>query len=161
MTISAWVKLDQLPSATGQKMQFVIKSHSVDPWFSYQFLIDSWDPDLALFHYRNSSLEDTSTSYYEKDLVPDSWYYLTGVREGDALRYYVNGSDSASWQAELSGAIFNSDGPLHIGGNGPMEGTEGVIDEVRISSMARSPDWIKLCYINQSSNTKLVFFNNK
>jgi hypothetical protein len=35
---------------------------------------------------------------------------------------------------------------------------KGKIDEVRVSSAALSPDWIKLCYINQKENDALVSF---
>ena len=36
----------------------------------------------------------------------------------------------------------------------------GLIDEVRISSYAQSPDWIKLGYMNQRSDDMLVIFKN-
>ena len=34
----------------------------------------------------------------------------------------------------------------------------GSIDEVRVSSKALSADWIKLCYMNQKSDDRLVVF---
>jgi hypothetical protein len=34
----------------------------------------------------------------------------------------------------------------------------GCIDEVRVTSTAQSPDWIKLCYMNQKSDDLLVLF---
>jgi hypothetical protein len=35
---------------------------------------------------------------------------------------------------------------------------KGMIDEVRVSSIARSADWIKLSYMNQRSDDKLLQF---
>jgi len=35
---------------------------------------------------------------------------------------------------------------------------KGKIDEVRISSAPLSPDWIRLCFMNQRENDKLVSF---
>jgi hypothetical protein len=35
---------------------------------------------------------------------------------------------------------------------------DGMIDEVRISNIARSGDWIKLCYMNQKENDALITF---
>jgi hypothetical protein len=34
----------------------------------------------------------------------------------------------------------------------------GSIDEVRISSKARSNDWIRLCYMNQKAEDRLIQF---
>jgi hypothetical protein len=36
----------------------------------------------------------------------------------------------------------------------------GRIDEVRVSSLALTADWIKLCYMNQKENDFLVVFEN-
>ena len=137
-----------------------MKSHSATPWFSYQFLIDIETPDLPLFHFWNNSLADSSTSYNGGDLVTGSWYFLVGVREGTALKYYLNGSDNLTWQNDIPGEILDTDGPLFIGGNAFIEGTEGAIDEVRLNSVARSPDWIKMCYMNQLSTSNLIVFTN-
>ena len=35
---------------------------------------------------------------------------------------------------------------------------KGMVDEVRISNIALSADWIKLCYMNQRIDDKLVIF---
>jgi hypothetical protein len=34
----------------------------------------------------------------------------------------------------------------------------GAIEEVRISSFAQGADWVKLCYMNQRPDDKLVIF---
>jgi len=75
---------------------------------------------------------------------------------------YIDGQDVSSYPAAGDitriGAVVNST-PLRFGidgkGGGPLK---GALDECSIANIARSPDWIKLCYMNQRTDNKLAFF---
>ena len=48
---------------------------------------------------------------------------------------------------DMQGVVDSSDGFF-----------KGSIDEVRILNAAQSPDWVRLCYMNQRAEDRLVVF---
>jgi hypothetical protein len=91
-----------------------------------------------------------------------SWQLLTGIRDGLKQFLYVNGIcvDSSIITIATSSSR-NTDQPLEIGhcpdgGEDPDRYFKGIIDEVRIAGIAYSPNWIKLCYLNQKEADKLL-----
>ena len=87
--------------------------------------------------------------------VPNNWYYVVGTYDGNNTRIYVNGvlegvSDS------VSGIVANTTAPLYInhhtwgfGGSGNQQSSQrmqGLIDEIRISKVARSAEEISYYY---------------
>ena len=93
MTVSQWVKFDVLPSTRGVSAKSVYKQHSVSPWFSYILYVN--DSDTPIFTWHNGSTNFVVSSTNET-IVTDTWYHLTGVKEGTTLRIYVNGTDTNS-----------------------------------------------------------------
>ncbi len=101
------------------------------------------------------------------DATIKTWKHLVGTRTGDLQMLYLDGV------LVDSGYIVNNDDTLprdmsndiSIGrfikfephGNG-YAFFNGKIDEVRISSALRSSNWIRLCYMNQREDDKLVRF---
>jgi hypothetical protein len=93
------------------------------------------------------------------------WTYLTGVRRGNIQYLYVNGTLADS-TIEVTPPIAsrNTGDDVTIGrflsvSAYTMEGKcpfLGKIDEVRISDIAHSADWTKLCYMNQKEQDALV-----
>jgi len=83
----------------------------------------------------------------------NNWYSVTMVRSAGTVRFYVNGTQTANTNAATPNAptahftIGNQLDPS----NNPYRFFNGIIDEVRISNTARSPDWIKTKYTNQNS----------
>ncbi len=102
--------------------------------------------------------------------VSGQWVFLTGTRHGNRQLLYCNGElvDSVitSPPDKGSGTVLND---LYIGrfSNGILGTTnegycyfKGGIDEVRIISTAKNSDWIRLCYMNQRSDDRLVVFRD-
>jgi hypothetical protein len=87
--------------------------------------------------------------YYTIALSNNIWYHMVATYDGTTQRLYVNGSLAAS--AGGTGS-FSSPYALFIGGTEYLgDYMVGTVDEVRISSIARSPDWIKAEYNNQNA----------
>jgi hypothetical protein len=85
------------------------------------------------------------------------WNHVAFTYDGESLLMYYNGLPSGSFTA-LSGDLAPSTAALNIGQCTAASGRnfDGIIDEVRISSTARSSDWIRLNYENQRQANTLV-----
>jgi hypothetical protein len=104
-------------------------------------------------------LDETGWSIAGQEAIPAQWVLVTGVRNGTEQYLYVNG------EPVDSSTIVSSDLPRETGsdciigrahdsdGSTPFN---GFIDEIRIESTARDSDWIRLCYMNQRLDDKLV-----
>jgi hypothetical protein len=97
--------------------------------------------------------------------VAKSWKYLFGIREGNTQYLYLDGAlvNSNTMIADAN-APRDTSNDVTIGRylqfvtqtNQGYAFFEGIIDEVRISNVSRSADWIKLCFMNQKAVDKLV-----
>jgi hypothetical protein len=87
-------------------------------------------------------------------ILGPGWHHLAGTYDGRAVRLFVDGELVAEQAG--SGTIQASDVNVAIGRmlNGTA-GFAGKIDEVRISSAARSAGWLKAQYRNQQSPAPL------
>lgn len=86
-----------------------------------------------------------------------TWHRATGVRDGDNLRLYVDGGEVPASPRDISGyGSLDSPRDALIGAIQQMESGNpgtfflGLIDEVRISDVARNACWIGANYENQS-----------
>jgi hypothetical protein len=82
-----------------------------------------------------------------------SWYHVVMVRSATTVSFYVNGVQTPLTNASTPNAVatrFTIGNELDSA-NSPYRFFDGIIDEVRISSSARSADWIKTEYNNQSA----------
>lgn len=85
----------------------------------------------------------TSSSWHS----PNNWYYIVGTYDGSNTRIYVNGALEGVSES-MTVIITNTSAPLYInhhtwgfGGSGTQQSSQrmqGLIDEVRISNIARS-----------------------
>jgi hypothetical protein len=87
------------------------------------------------------------------DLSRGDWSYVTHTYGKNDSRLYVNGQPDGRTIPALH---IKSPARLWIGGWYNDYSYEGDMDEVRVSSVARSPEWIKLEYENQKPAQVLV-----
>lgn len=98
-------------------------------------------------------------------VVMEQWKYMTALRNGEKFYLYVDGVcvDSTGILIDGKKTVLNSTS-FSIGRCAePFNGDNylpfrGAIDEVRISGVARSADWIKLCYMNQKVQDRLLLY---
>jgi hypothetical protein len=128
-------------------------------------------PNFRTLYSRGSDPSDTSISFVQnrtnqdieaefnfsrytvaQTLTNSSWYHLALVLDGTTEEqiFYTNGSVSGA----AGSTAFNlptSNADIYIGGDGADRGWRGLIDELRVSKVQRSADWISAEYANQSS----------
>lgn len=165
-TVCAWIK----PSSLKSYRAIMSKSLGDSPSPSYGWLIEL-GPDGALSAFiatGSGSWGDVLTFVlasrsYILDTV--AWHHIAVVidRSGNnKCKLYIDGSvvtvTSVGGDITDIGPIVNS-APMRLGsdakGGCPWK---GALDECSIAFTPRSPDWVKLCYSNQKTDGKLVFF---
>ena len=85
-------------------------------------------------------------------LSPSTWYYMVGVYDGTSNKIYINGAleGTTAFSAGNFGGNKHDIGAYQTLGGTPSLFLNGVIDEHRISNVARSANWITTEYNNQS-----------
>jgi hypothetical protein len=164
-TVCAWVK-----STTKQYQAIVSKSKGDSPSPSYGWLVEI-GPDGALTIFMATDTGEwggartfvLASRVFITDTV--AWRHIAVVidRAGNSYcKLYIDGSMITSFSVggDIAnvGEVVNS-APLRLGsdakGGCPLNGS---LDECSVAFTVRSPDWVKLCYMNQKKDGKLVFF---
>jgi hypothetical protein len=85
-----------------------------------------------------------------------AWHFVAGTLSGGSTktkRLFIDGAVAAE-ATNVTGSILDNSEKLHIGGRtNPAAYWGGVIDEVRVSSVARSTNWVWAEYLNSGSNS--------
>jgi len=159
-TISAWTYVNSIDSTS-----HVVISKGNNQYFIWYTSIHQSSTLWEFTEYHANTGWDLSTY----NVTSGEWLLLTGVRDGLSQRLYVNGIcvDSTGFK---NAGVWPRDETFDVTigrfmqlVTNPLESSSycyfsGKIDEVRISSLAHSSDWIKLCYMNQRTDNKLVIF---
>ena len=147
VTVSAWVNLPSYPASNGTVVAFAngLLSGTTDK----QLFIGS-DGTVGFHVYDGGDKEADSGSA----IGTGSWVYLVGVADGTHAIVYVNGSPAGSSAAgdtytgySVPNIFING---LFPGGSSPLY-MSVLIDESRVSNVARSADWIEAEYANQNA----------
>lgn len=158
-TVSAWVSLDAF--------DYVYRTIVAKGYEQYYLRFTSYpsDPLWEFVEFDQGSKWQTSTH----PATEKQWTFLTGVRQGSSQYLYCNGEIVDSVTTNYSNVSFSRDtsNDLSVGRflkevtfptNGGYCFFKGKIDELRISSVARNRGWIRLSYMNQRSDDRLVQF---
>jgi hypothetical protein len=143
ITLEAWGCLDEL--STGSNDHLVCRASTYCLKFAQENAGDV--PRFQLY--------DTANSWHNLDLsgVLDvgEWYYLAGTWDGSVMRLYINGEEEGF--LGFSGVIKTTDFSTFIGSYDVSSGQspDGVVDEVRVSDVARSAAWINTNYNTMNS----------
>jgi hypothetical protein len=165
-TVCAWVKL----SASSGYRTIISKSIGDSPSPSYGWLVELGPSgSLLVFMATDTGKWGGARTFIlgSKVCIVDTvaWHLITVVidRSGsNNCRMYIDGADVSDVPAAGDitglGGVVNSS-PLRIGSDskGGCQ-WKGFIDECSVAFRVRSPDWVKLCYMNQKTGDKLVFF---
>jgi hypothetical protein len=146
-SLSAWVYADTLDSSGHYVLSKSDRSYNLDlSGFNKWEVYDVVD---------GSGLQSIYTQPATK-----CWKYLTGVRKGKSMYLYVDGVCMDSNMVIKKSVVRNDSYEVQIGKRSESDYGywKGMLDEVSITSVSLSPDWIKLCYMNQREDDKLVVF---
>ncbi len=149
MTVSAWVKFDDLPSTEGEDGDIVDKYETTTGDRSFRLLvIDSTDRPYFGVVPDGQTLD---WAIGATSLQADTWYHLTGVYTGSDLRMYVNGfldENGSDNPKTYSGGIHLGADNFSIGArtNALSRLVDGLIDEVKIWNYALTEEQIKAEY---------------
>jgi biopolymer transport protein ExbB len=83
------------------------------------------------------------------DITAQAWHHIAATADKSRLTLYVDGKPAG----EAAIALAAISGEAAIGG-----GFSGDMDEVQISSVARSADWIKASWASQGADANLVSY---
>jgi CheY-like chemotaxis protein len=96
------------------------------------------------------------------NLNQDTWYFVVLIYDGSNI--YLRYNDQADNSASQSGNLYTLSSPtIQIGNhaNDSDDPFDGFIDEVRISSVARSNQWLDTEYNNQSNPAAFYTVENE
>ena len=144
ITLSAWVKT----SDVGTPDVDVIVAKWKDPALNKNYWLGRIDADLLFIVNETESVSVVTSTY----ITPDTWHYIVGVADSSgagSLRLYIDGFEVNT--NSYSGTSNTGTGDLSIGKSpgSPSQEWNGNIDEVRVSNIVHSADWIATEYNNQ------------
>jgi len=91
--------------------------------------------------------------YANEEEPPSNWYYLSGMKLSGTNFLYIDGLQQSQTGTQT---LINSDYPFCIGAwrtSAASANFNGIIDEVRVSDIERSPAWIETEYNNMNNPT--------
>ncbi len=151
ITLEAWVNM---VAATSYPDIFSLDYRADGSWTSpYQayaldFYSSTLEPRLDVAANGNQAAPNGPNS-----IATTQWTHVAGTYDGSNMIVYANGS-SVVTQGQAGQISYGTSLDLDIGTRSPYttaEAVYGLIDEARISVVARSADWIATEYANQSS----------
>ena len=146
VTVSVWFNPRVAPPATTyQRLAVKSTPTNASPWTMYGLLFDNVGhlrAEVASGGLQNS-IEGTTP------VQAGTWQYGTMTYDGTDLKLYWNGAEDQT-PTTFSGSIDLNDEPLTMGKAGfDSQYFDGKLDEVRVSSVQRSTDWIATEFNNQ------------
>jgi hypothetical protein len=158
LTLSAWIRLKETD---------ILGSEVVTMGVNYGFRVTQ-NGNIRFFMMTDSSTvsgraPDTLWRICQTSLVDvrdNLWHHVVSVYDGLAMHVYVDGVLKASMPV-MEKLVYPNQGDLKIGTHGGGEtGWDffGNMDEVRISTVARSADWIRLEFENGKPGSQIVGF---
>jgi hypothetical protein len=160
-TVSAWVSLDTIDN-----MAQLIVAKGYAQYFLRCTYFPSNTPLWEFSEFSSANTWDACTT----SAVARQWVLLTGIRNGNSQMLYRNGVAVSTVPNVYQSTTLTRNTSQDVTIGRFMERVtlpgeissycffKGSIDEVRIEKGARSADWIRLCYMNQRPDDKLVVF---
>jgi sugar lactone lactonase YvrE len=87
------------------------------------------------------------------NMTANSWHYIQGITSGTQLYVFMDGVQYATCTVTIGGNLTATTFYIGVGESGNTYYWNGMIDEVRVSTVAKTSDWIKTEYNNQLNPT--------
>jgi uncharacterized repeat protein (TIGR02543 family) len=148
-TVSFWIRLE----VTSRRQTILCKYNTYGNMRSWQIEYDPvWCPNNPFWFF--ASQDGITYSQWWASFIPEAytWYYVTIVWQSNEIpKFYINGVQVPTIGTATISSIYNNTGtPLDIGRSlYACRYFKGSLDEICISNIARSSDWILTAYNNQ------------
>ncbi len=152
ITVEAWIN----PSST-TAARAVVKKADASAGYAFEYGTNT----IRFWVYISGDNWKVSN---EQSISTSTWYHVVGVYSGTQIITYKNGAYETP--TSQTGSIASATNPLNIGRD-PSNPSEtgryfvGTIDEVRVSNIARSADWINQSYQLVASQSSYVSFGSE
>ena len=141
MTLEAWIRADSF--GAGNDVDALIRMGTDNP-NDYQLALLDGRPYFQL------EGSDDGSGLTGSLLNTGNWYHVVATLDGSTWSIYVNGTLDAS-RVQAVTITPDTTRPIFIGGrSGGTDVPDGRLDEVRISNVARSADWIRAQYASMA-----------
>jgi hypothetical protein len=146
-TLSAWV------SVTNPGGDNKIVSNELDYGPGYKLGVKA---NVVETETRSTNLITTVGNLGDGGTVATNWHYVQGVFTGTTFKNYVDGVPATTTLTKIASSITPLAGNVVTMGIDHRSTTDenfykGLMDEVRISNVIKSDDWIKAEFINQTT----------
>jgi hypothetical protein len=144
ISISLWVNLNDYSNTC----DLVTKGSYLDSY-------STWVRSEGTLRFAVNENYLTSTD----SLNTNTWYYITFTRNSstNGRKIYINGIENAS--DTLTTAFNTNNDPLYISTSSYE--IYGIVDEVRISNIARTSNWIRTSYNSMNNPNKFIILGDK
>jgi hypothetical protein len=152
ITLEAWINY----AGYNPSNYMGIMAH--DGWDEGYRLVIRDNGDPLYFHLP----EDASWLGASQDTPTDEWVHVVGVYDGSNMMIYINGAKDSNTQSKTSAIeatlkdFWIGHGDNEVGQSYSYPWT-GYIDEVRVSTYARSLDWIATQFNNQNDTASFLY----
>jgi len=146
-SMGVWVLLDTL----GDYQRFIYRDSSYTLWYDKDSVSVRMEHMNSPRRWRGL-VQDGGT---DVPVTTGVWNFFMATFDGSTIRLYENGSEVSVSNAIVFNPVPNSQSLVFGMGQGDSF-LNGILDEVRIEGVARSPDWIRLCYMNQREDDRVV-----
>jgi len=154
-TVEAWLKLDDYTADDSEMVCGSATSTTLKGWFfSYENRSGTGTQELRCELRKASVGVPVIDSRSSDNIITDNNFHHVAA-SGDAtnVTFHVDGVSDAGSNTMVAKSAGDSDYDMLIGANNgaAISGkTDGKIDELRISDVVRSDDWLETCYNNQN-----------
>jgi hypothetical protein len=155
-TISAWVKSSQA-AASGTWPAIIRKVNDATRTKGYGLYLHQ---ETLYSNKWYMEIEDTTyySAYGNSNIADGSWHYIVGVRSGTTGKTYEDGNTADT--VSVSSGDLSSVNTLTFAANSMSPPDTlfytGSVDEVRVSKVARSAQWIATEYANMNSPSTFI-----
>lgn len=151
LTIQTWAKFE---SFARPHARIIDKASSINDQ-DHVFLLGTTNDGTDLRFSLKTGTDDasgTSTLTTTSNLATNTWYHLAATYDGAAMTLLKNGVVQGT-PLSKTGNIRENNWDIFVGNQAPDNSVQfdGILDEVRISSAARSSEWLKTEYNNISA----------
>jgi hypothetical protein len=153
-TIEAWMKLDNYAAVARQTICGSTGTSAEKGCF-LAYENSAGNRQMQMYVVKSVGGTPVIDSRSANNTIGDNnFHHIVAIGDGTNVTWYVDGVPQLGSNAMVAKSVGDSTRSMDIGvcnGAALADYLDGKIDEVRISTIARTDQWIRTCYNNQSS----------